>query len=97
MKPLIKHVLTGKLSYRKKLFSSKLVLQVEVQEKVRLMSGVRFYPAPLCPPPPGHPDPEGWNKQMEELEEKKWLISRTFIRDASERDMRELSAKGINL
>ena len=97
MKPLTKSVLTGKLSYRKRLFSSSLVLQVEVQEKIRLMGDYRFYPAPLCPPPPNHPDPAQWNKMIEEQDEKKWLNYRLFIRDATEADMRELSLMGVQL
>ena len=49
---LRRYKLTGKVSYRKSRFSSRLILQVEVVEKTRLLPHFRNYPAPPAPPPP---------------------------------------------
>lgn len=94
---LRRYKLTGKVSYRKSRFSSRLILQVEVVEKTRLLPHFRNYPAPPAPPPPNCLDPVKWIKDREEEEDAKWVPVRTYIRDATEQDMFGLSKIGIKL
>lgn len=87
---------TGKITYRVSSFTSKLILQVEVEEMARIWDGTPN-PGFICPSPPGHKDPEAWIKEQEDEEDSKWRTIRTFIRDATQNDMRDLALRNHKL
>jgi hypothetical protein len=86
--PRSRTVLTGKVRGRPRLFSRKLVLQVEIAIQSAPWSSTFIF-APL----PGCKDPEAWLARQRQKAQDAWKTDRVEWRDATWQDELELNSR----
>lgn len=84
--------LTGNISYRRQLFTLKVIAIVEVCEQIRAKEpGETLVPMPIFSPPADHPNPQQYIAKQVKENESKWVTLRTYYRDATMDDLANIA------